>query len=200
MRMRNVMIAAAMLFAIVARTATADPLEDAVAAGQRGDHATAFQLFQPLAEKGNPKAQTELGTLFHFGWGVPKNDTEAAKWFRMAAEQGYADAQDALGFAYYFGNGVSQNYLEAAKWLTRASEQGLANSQNKLGLMYESGQGVLQDYVFAYMWFNLANAQGFPATQNLERIAASMTPGQIADAQRLAREWRPKPETIVPNR
>jgi hypothetical protein len=32
------------------------------------------------------------------------------------------------------------------------------------------------------------------AVKNRDRIAAKMTPAQIAEAQKLAREWKPKPE------
>ena len=184
------------IFAVVALIAMtyarAGPFENAVSAEQQGDHSTAFRLFKQLAEEGNPKAQNELGTLFHFGWGTSQDDAEAAKWWQLAAEQGVAAAQDALGFAYYYGEGVSQNYADAAKWLQRAADQGLPKSQNKLGLMYEQGQGVIQDYVLAYMWFNLAAAQDVSFIQNRERVAAIMTGAQIAEGQKRARDWKPR--------
>ncbi len=61
--------------------------------------------------------------------------------------------------------------------------------------MYAKGQGVPQDYVLAHMWFNLAGAQGDKKARKDRDLAAShMTPDQIAEAQRLAREWKPKPE------
>jgi TPR repeat protein len=60
---------------------------------------------------------------------------------------------------------------------------------------YEQGDGVLQDYVLAYMWYNLAAAQGAGvAAKDRDRVAARMTPEQIAEAQRLAREWKPTKE------
>jgi TPR repeat protein len=193
--MWTVVFAAVMLFAITG--ATAGPFEDAVSAEEKGDHSTAFRLFKQLAEKGNPRAQSELATLFHLGSGTRRDVIQAAKWWRLAAEQGVADAQDALGFAYYYGEGVRQDYLEAVKWLRRASEQGVANSQNKLGLMYENGEGVPQDFVLAHFWFNLAAGQGYFATQNRDRIAARMTSDQIAEAQKLARDWKAKREGLM---
>ena len=43
------------------------------------------------------------------------------------------------------------------------------------------------------MWFNLSAAQGdADATKNRDIVAAKMTPAQIAEAQKLAREWKPK--------
>ena len=61
--------------------------------------------------------------------------------------------------------------------------------------MYEKGQGTLQDYVEAHKWYNLAASQAFVddlrnrATENRDSIAAKMTPAQVAEAQKLAREW-----------
>ena len=55
--------------------------------------------------------------------------------------------------------------------------------------MYVSGQGVLQDYAQAYMWFDLAAANGDWARPKRDSLAAKMTAEQIAEAQRLAREW-----------
>jgi len=59
--------------------------------------------------------------------------------------------------------------------------------------MYVDGYGVPQDYIQAHMWFNLAGANGVAfAVQQRDMVARKMTPGQIAEAQRLAREWKPK--------
>jgi len=59
--------------------------------------------------------------------------------------------------------------------------------------MYEDGQGVTQDYVQAHMWYILAAAKDWESAGNIrDRLAEKMTPVQIAEAQRLAREWKPK--------
>ena len=76
-----------------------------------------------------------------------------------------------------------------------AAEQGDAHGQSNLGLSYAKGEGVPQDYILAHMWFNLAAAQGNAnAIKGRDMVAGAMTPAQIAEAQRLAREWKPKPE------
>jgi uncharacterized protein len=125
---------------------------------------------------------------------VPADDTEAVEWYRREAEQGNAAAQYILGERYYFGKGVPQDYAQAAKWLRSASEQGYAKAQSSLGTMYLEGQGVSQDYVLAHMWFNLAAAQGEALTAiSRDNVAMKMTPSQIQEAQRLAREWKAKP-------
>jgi TPR repeat protein len=58
--------------------------------------------------------------------------------------------------------------------------------------MYEEGKGVTRDYVQAYMWFKLVGPADSVAAKNRDRVAAKMTPTQIAEAQKLAREWKPK--------
>ena len=58
--------------------------------------------------------------------------------------------------------------------------------------MYDNGQGVPQDYVQAHKWYNLAAASGNKdAVKNREIVAAKMTPAQIAEAEKLVREWKP---------
>ncbi len=69
-----------------------------------------------------------------------------------------------------------------------------AVAQFSLGVMYSKGQGVPQDYVQAHMWVNLAAAQGLEAARNNRDLASKqMPPAQLAEAQRLAREWKRKP-------
>jgi hypothetical protein len=140
--------------------------------------------------------------MYDQGQGVPQDYAEAEKWYRKATEQGYASAQSNLGVMYEQGQGVPQDYAEAAKWYRKAAEQGNASAHGNLGAMYVKGQGVPQDYVLAHMWCTLATSR-LPASRKKERemaeknreIAASlMTPSQIAEAQRMAREWKPKTE------
>ena len=96
---------------------------------------------------------------------------------------------------YENGQGVPQDKAEAVEWYRLAAEQGDANAQNNLGFMYGNGRGVPQDYVEAHKWYNLAASNGNDlARNNRDIIAGLMTAEQIAEAQRLAREWQPKAE------
>ncbi len=129
---------------------------------------------------------------------VPQDYTEAVKWYRKAAEQDNARAQYYLGAIYRNGRGVPQDEAEAVKWFRKAAEQGYTYAQVNLGAMYYEGQGVPQVYVLAHMWYNLA-ASRFPPgedrdklVKNRDHVAKRMTPAQIAEAQKLAREWKPK--------
>ncbi len=111
----------------------------------------------------------------------------ALREFRPLAEQGAADAQFNLGVMYFKGRGVPQVHAEAVKWYRKAAEQGVAKAQYNLGHMYSYGLGVPQDQVQAHMWFSLADAG-----KHRDYVASLMTPEQIAEAQRLAREWKRK--------
>jgi TPR repeat protein len=114
------------------------------------------------------------------------------------ADQGNARAQYNLGAMYTKGLGVPQDYAEALKWYRQAANQGDAAAQAALGAGYATGQGLPQDYVQAHKWFNLAASTGADRPVAAEAlaaryaVAAKMTPAQIAEAQKLAREWNRK--------
>jgi uncharacterized protein len=142
--------------------AAAGALEDGGAAYDQRDYVTAMRLFRPLANQGDALAQTTLGEMYASGKGVPQDYAQALVWFRKAADQWYAPAQD------------------------------------DLSRMYAEGEGVPQDYVLAYMWANLAASRATDAmirdmaAKDRDTVAAKMTPAQIAEAQRMASEWKPK--------
>jgi hypothetical protein len=136
--------------------------DEGEAAYQRGDYATAIREWRPLAKQGVADAQYNLGVMYGEGLGVPQDYAKAVGWWRKAAEQGHATAQYNLGVAYHNGEGVPQNYAQA------------------------------------HMWHNLA-ASRFPpgedrdkVVKNRDHVAKKMTPAQISEAQKLAREWKPK--------
>ena len=165
---------------------------EAAAACQREDYAKALQIWRPLADEGFPIAQVNLGHMYENGKGVQQDYAEAAQWFRKAADRGDAQGQLNLGRIYRLGQGVPQNRIDAAKWYRNAANQGLAEAQNNLAIMYATGQGIPQDHVQAHVLFTLAAAGGTQdALKNRDFLAVKMTPAQIAEAQRLAREWKP---------
>lgn len=149
---------------IVTCTAHAGPFEDSLKAFKAGDKAEGYRLTRVAAEQGYPAAQFVLGQLFSNGDGVEQSYKEAANWFRRAAEQGDDAAQEALASAYFFARGVPQDYLEAHKWANLA----VANASDDVA----------------------RNAH----IALLESIAEKLTPEQVVEAQKLAREWKPKPE------
>jgi TPR repeat protein len=115
----------------------------------------------------------------------------ALKLLRPLAEHGNATAQVFLGQMYDFGYGVSQDYAESFEWYRKAADQGNPVAQSLLAYMYKAGRGVPQDYVRAHMWWNLAAASGDPfSAKYRDEVAALMTPAQVAEAQKLASEWK----------
>src|SRR6266536_2938161 len=92
------------------------------------------------ADKGDAKAQYELGCAFFSGiLGVAKDKAEAVKWYRKAAEQNVADAQFSLGACYANGQGATKDDAEAVKWFRKAAEQNYARAQYSLGGRYTTG-------------------------------------------------------------
>jgi uncharacterized protein len=121
----------------------------------------------------------------------------AAMWYRKAADGGNAIAWSLLGDMSRDGVGVLQDYTEAVVWFQKAADYGYAISEVELGGMYLHGYGVTQDYVRAHMLFNLAATHAIDeltrdlAAKYRDIAATKMTPAQIAEAQRMARDWVP---------
>lgn len=162
-------------------------------ANNREDYATALREWRPLAEQGNALAQYNLGLLYRKGRGVPQDDVQARKWYEKAAAQEQAKAQFNLGTLYFNGEGVPKDYQQALRWFRLAADQGEALAQTKIAIMYDEGQGVPKNIVQAYKWHSLAATNGDkPAPQLRDLLANQMTPAQIAEAQQLAQEWKPK--------
>jgi TPR repeat protein len=95
-----------------------------VAAYDRGDYETALKTLRPLAEEGNPAAQSDLGVMYEKGQAVPQDYKEAARWYRKAADQGYPTAQFNLARMYGLGHGVPRDYVYAYMWLSLAAADG----------------------------------------------------------------------------
>ena len=67
--------------------------------------------------------------MYFGGEGVPKDYTEAVKWFRKAAEQGNAEAQNLLGSMYLIGMGVIQDFVYAHMWFNIAASNGIDSAK-----------------------------------------------------------------------
>ena len=167
------------------------------------DYAEAAKWFRLAAEQGDDRAMYNLGLTYSNGLGIPRDYAEAAKWFRLAAEQSNTDAQYNLGVMYENGQGVPQDHAESVKWYRMAAEQRDAFAQHSLGVMYLEGLGVPQDNVRAHMWFDLAASRSPPgelrymAVKARDLVAERMTPAQITEAEKLAREWHPRGEQAL---
>lgn len=168
---------------------------NALKAYNKGDFATALQIYRPLADKGQVLAEYILGLMYANGQGVPENYGEALKWLQKAAEHGEAKAQFSVGVLYFKGLGMPKNHAEALTWYRRAADQGNATALYNLGAMYAKGETVAQDSVTAYMMYTLAATRGIKAAGVAkEQLAKSMTAAQVSEAEKRAAEWKPKLE------
>lgn len=163
------------------------------------NHEEALKWYRKAADQGHAKAQLIIGAMYFQGNGVLQDYEEAVRWYKKSADQGYSGAQTLLGVMYMEGKGVPENHAEAAKWYRQAAEQGNAVGQYALAVMYKNGDGVPQDYVLSHLWSNLAAAEGHSDAAILrDALSEKMSPPQIADAQRLAREWKQIRSTGMP--
>ena len=164
--------------------------------GVKVDKAEAARWFHRAADQGVAEAQFDLGMCYANGEGVARSAAVAAEWYRKAAAQDLPEAEGELGNCYLEGNGAPTDIPEGLKWTRMAADQGFAPAQNTLGLCYSKGKGVAKDYVEAYKWFNLAVAKGGELADDVKiNLAAAerfLTPEQVADAQRMAREFKPR--------
>lgn len=133
-------------------------------------------------------------------WADFDNGTEAYKcddfWtalaeFRPLAEQGHPGSQYYLALMYEFGEAVEQDDAEAAKWFRLAAEQGETPAQSALATFYATGRGVAQNLLLAHMWLDIASRNDGYYAAKRDAIAERLAPVQLAEARRMAEEWRP---------
>jgi TPR repeat protein len=150
---------------------------------------------QKAAEKGDAKAQYELGLFYATGLGVSQDDKKAAFWYLKSAEQGNDKAQNNLGYLYDKGKGVPQDDRKAAFWYQRSAEQGNDEAQFALGVVYEEGQaGLPQDHQKAYQWLSLSAKKHEAAYIYLDSLRSKLTSEQVQTAEEWIHNWKPKME------
>ena len=168
-------------------------LDDADAALERKDYATALPLYRRAADQGDSYGQLQVAGFYFHGYGVAQDYRQAVNWYKLSAEQGEPLAQFALGIQYSKGGGVAQDHAESVKWYRLAAAQGFERAQHNLSMKYLRGEGVGQDPIRAYMWADLASATGSKESTVLrDYVAGQMQPIQIAEAQTMAQECRAK--------
>ncbi|HEY4265172.1 MAG TPA: hypothetical protein VGM72_07635 [Micropepsaceae bacterium] len=80
--------------------------------------------------------------------------------------------------------------MDALTEFESAARNGRADALYNLGLAYSTGQGVRVDYIAAHKWFNLAAMKGVNEARTWRaQLSREMDSGQVAEAQRQAREW-----------
>jgi TPR repeat protein len=132
--------------------------------------------------------------MYVLGQGVGEDSAEATRWFRKAAEQGQGESQYSLGLRYQLGQSVVQDNKEAARWFKLAADQGIGAAAAALARQYIAGEGVSEDLVEAYKWAAVAAKQPDPnnGDSTLSELEGRLSPDQLAEAQRRAKEFVPK--------
>jgi len=139
---------------------TDSAFSDGAKADDRGDYVEAYRLWKPLAEKGDARAQFNIGSMNLKGEGVKQDYPAALMWFKRAANKNYPSATYNLGLMYVNGYGTPIDYKAAIKWFERAAKFDIKEAQYQLGMRYLKGEGVAQSDVVAAKWFHLAADQG----------------------------------------
>ena len=147
--------------------------EAGLAAAQAGEWQMAWDIWKPLADAGDARAQSNIGVMYDSGEVVAEDGIEALRWFTLSAEGGFPTGQFNLARMYSEGKGVAQNFVIAARWLQVAARQGHPQAQMSLMQAYYHGDGVTQDYGLAYMWMVIAAEGGHAeAVDNLADFEA----------------------------
>ncbi len=155
------------------------------------DMVSRIDELQSPAEQGSAEDQYNLGMRYEKA--LPKDHREAVRWYRMAATQRHVGAFYRLCVLSDIGRGMPQDYQEALRWCRLAAGQGHGPAMFLIATYYAKARGVPKDVVQAYQWYNLAAANGHEeGVKWRDRLALNMTPTQIAQAQFLARNWKPK--------
>jgi len=161
-----------------------------------GDTVSRIDELQSAAEQGSAEDQYNLGMRYENA--LPKDHRKAVRWYRMAATQRHVGAFYRLCVLSDIGRGMPQDYQEALRWCRLAADQGHGPAMFLIATYHEKARGVPKDAVQAYQWYNLAAANGHEdGAKWRDRLATNMTPTQIAQAQFLARNWKPKAQHSV---
>src|SRR5262244_4459696 len=88
----------------------------------------AIKYYLAAADRGHAGAMNDLGGVFEYGIGVPKNFATALMWYEKAAEYGNAASMNNLADLYRYGRGVAPDLPAAANWYLKAARLGLTSA------------------------------------------------------------------------
>lgn len=137
-----------------------------------------------LAESGDSDAQLVLGHYYYGKLKTPSQPSgdswlQGTKWLKIAATQGNPRALFEAGKLLE---------IDRVRFFHFAAEQGYPPAQLELADYY-SAKGDLVQY---RKWFQLAINSLPESLRESPARASEMTPAQVAESDRLVREWKPK--------
>ncbi|NOR63066.1 MAG: sel1 repeat family protein [Rhodobacteraceae bacterium] len=185
--LKYLIIAVLSLSGISAKAQYAPENEAGLAAARGGDMQAAWDIWKPLADVGDARAQSNIGVMYDNGDIVAEDDTEAVRWFTLSAEGGFDQGQFNLAQKYGEGAGVAQNWTIAIGWYQAAARQGHPYAQMALMQAYYFGNGATPDPAKAYMWMTIAAETGFAtAVDNLADFEARVGKEAVAQGREMA--------------
>lgn len=152
---------------VITFSVSANELEDAKAAAQKGDFVTAKSIYEKLSAENNAKAQYNLAVMHASGDGVPSNWNEAFKYYKLSADNGYVEAQFKMALMSFKGEGMPIDYAASLHYYEMAAQQGHIRSQLNLGSLYANGEVVAKNEDKAYFWLHKAAIQNDADAQYL---------------------------------
>lgn len=171
--MNHRLLMAAALLAGTSAPLSAQSVMAGIKAWQHSDYNGAVRIWRPLADKGDPDAQFNLGQAYRVGRGVPIDLSAAQKWLQRAALQGHVDAQTTLGLLL-FENG---NRAMGTYWLKAAAAKNDPRAMLVYGAVLFNGDGVKRDAIRGYAYVSRAAAAGLAtAKDTLAEMDASLPP------------------------
>lgn len=125
------------------------------------DYEGVYRLVEPYAQQGDGLAQSVLGTLYHLGLFVGRDEDKAVLWYQRAAEQGVPGAQ------YYLGRILLKRAVDghddasiAINWIEKAANNRADFAASALADFYQNGYGVVQNAERAKYWRQRAEIDG----------------------------------------
>ena len=163
------------------------------------DYAAAVSWYRKAADQGNVSAQYNLGLMYINGQGVPQDYAAAVSWYRKAADQGDADAQYNLGVMYDQAGACRRTMRRRRRGIAKPPTRAMPPPRTTSASCTSTARACRRTMCKRICGSTLRRLTSQKedrdkAVKNRDRVAAKMTPAQIAEAQKLAREWKPKPE------
>jgi hypothetical protein len=147
--------------------------DQAAAAYDAGDYASAYVIWNQLAAENDLAAMRNAAHLLRKGLGVERNPGRALDLYTEAARKGLVLAMANVAEMHLNGEGTLKDPEEAARWYAMAANGGLSLAMMRLGELYEQGLGVKQDKAKAQEWYARAARNGYqPALAKVVGAAA----------------------------
>lgn len=142
------------------------------------------------AERGNLRAQHQLGLSYWFGRGVQQDSAEGLAWLNAAAEKNYAPSQYVVG-AILMGMDEEEKAFDI---ILKAADQGIAEAQVQMGDFYNHGTVVPRDVAQAIQWYEKGGQGGIGHAYFLLGFIHAAGDGVPKDTETAARYWKKSAE------